>query len=80
MPDNRGMKEIIPCNQCAQCCKGYAVGFTGGAIMHCLLMGDETTPDDGCTHGEHGEPVPLVYMDEVYLNGHEAVNGWHERD
>lgn len=78
MPDNRGMKETVPCTGCSQCCKGYAVGFTGGAIMHCLLLDMETTADDGCTHGTPGEPVPLVYMDSVYLNGHEAVMGWHE--
>lgn len=73
------MNEIIPCTGCSCCSKGFAPGFTGGVVMHCLLMDMETTAIDGCTHGTPGEPVPLLYSSDVHLNGHEAVYGWHER-
>ena len=72
------MKEVIPCTGCSNCGEGFGTGFTGGRIMRCMLMDSETTADDGCTHGTPGEPMPLVYACDVYLNGYEAVRGWHE--
>lgn len=78
MPDNRGMKEIVPCTGCSDCGIGYATGFTGGRVMRCMLMDTDTTAIDGCTHGTPGEPQPIVSAYDVVLNGHEAVMGWHE--
>ena len=73
------MNDIVPCTGCADCGIGYATGFTGGRVMRCMKMDTDTTAIDGCTHGTPGEPSPIAWSWAVYLAGHEAVMGWHER-
>lgn len=73
------MKKLTRCKKCGNRVKITPVGFTSKTRYFCSEFKRYISLEDGCTFGHEGDYIVGTEEPNVYLSGHEKVNGYHER-
>lgn len=72
--------SVTRCRACAMCARIVGCGFTATTRLHCTDRDRDVGPDDGCTFGLRGEPMPGIVPCEADVGGYkppvQGDRGW----